>query len=116
MKTYQGSCHCGKVRFEATMELTKGLTCNCSICSKKGYVLEFIPTEQFKLLSGEEALTEYLFNKEKIHHLFCSTCGIESFARADGPDGKEMYAINLRCLQDVDLSTLSLSEYDGKSI
>lgn len=116
MQTYQGSCRCGKVRFEATTELKNGMTCNCSICSKKGYILDFIPAERFNLLSGEEVLTEYLFNKEKIHHLFCSVCGIQGFARAAGPDGQDMYAINVRCLEGADLSALTMTEYDGKSL
>ena len=70
---------------------------------------------KFKLLQGEEALTDYQFNKEVIHHFFCSTCGIRSFARGTGPGGNEMAAVNVRCLDDVDLDSLKIKQVDGKS-
>src|SRR3954469_21049226 len=89
MSTYKGSCHCGNVQYEVTVDLTKPvITCNCSICSRKGTMLTFVPAEQFKLLKGENAQTDYQFNKKHIHHLFCSTCGIASFANGVGPNGK----------------------------
>ncbi len=114
--TYQGGCHCGKVRFEAEIDLTKpALMCNCSICSKRGYVLSFVSGADFKLLSGEEALTDYLFNKKTIHHLFCSTCGVGAFGRGVGPDGAESIAINVRCLDDVDAAAVPFTAFDGKS-
>jgi hypothetical protein len=114
MNTYTGGCHCGKVRFEITADLAKAITCNCSLCSKRGHVLSFLPAEQFKLLSGEEALTDYQFNKKIIHHLFCSICGVGSFGRGEGPHGPTV-AVNLRCLDDVDLKTVEITEFDGKS-
>lgn len=115
-RTYTGSCHCGQVRFQATTDLARTLSCNCSICSRLGYVLSFIPATQFRLLSGEDALTDYQFNKKRIHHLFCSTCGIHPFARSTGPDGKETVAVNLRCLEGVDLEALTPQKFDGKSL
>lgn len=115
MNTYSGGCHCGKVRFEVTADFEKAITCNCSLCSKRGHVLAFLPAEQFKLLSGEDALTDYQFNKKIIHHLFCSTCGVGSFGRGDGYDGKPSVAINMRCIDDLDLKGISISEFDGKS-
>ncbi|MCA9626455.1 MAG: GFA family protein [Myxococcales bacterium] len=115
MKTYRGGCHCGKVGYEVQLELGEVMTCNCSICSKTGTMLAFVPLEQFKLLQGEEALTDYQFNKEVIHHFFCSTCGIRSFARGTGPGGNEMAAVNVRCLDDVDLDSLKIKQVDGKS-
>ena len=114
-KTYTGGCHCGKVRYEVTMSLDRIISCNCSICSKTGTLLAFVPADQFELLSGEGDLTDYQFNKKQIHHLFCSTCGVRSFARGKGPDGKEMRAVNVRCLDDVDISTLTPMQFDGKS-
>lgn len=116
LETYTGGCHCGKVRYDVKMDL-KGpfITCNCSICSKTGTMLAFVPVDQFTLKSGSEALTDYQFNKKVIHHLFCSTCGIRSFAKGTGPDGKEMAAINVRCLDGVDPSSLTTMAYDGKS-
>ncbi len=114
-KTYQGSCHCGKVRYEVTTDLASVIACNCSMCSRAGTFLAFVPVEQFKLLSGEDNLTNYRFNKHVIHHVFCSTCGIKSFARGVGQGGKEMRAINVRCLDGVDLDSLAIKKVDGKS-
>jgi hypothetical protein len=115
-KTYCGGCHCGKVRYEATMELGRVTACNCSICSKKGSLLTFVRPEQFKLLAEADALTEYQFNTKKIHHLFCPVCGVESFAWGTGPDGAKMYAVNVRCLDEVDLDSLTVTRFDGKSL
>lgn len=82
----------------------------------KGFLLEFIPAEHFKLLSGEDALTEYRFNKKRIAHLFCKHCGVESFARGARPDGTKTVAINLRCIDDLDLAALTIVNVDGKSL
>jgi hypothetical protein len=113
-KTYSGGCHCGKVRYEVTTELAKLLSCNCSICSKKGHLLTFVGEDAFKLLSGDGAVTDYQFNKHNVHHLFCSTCGIGSYGFGTGKNGQKMYSINARCLDDVDLSTLEVTQVDGK--
>lgn len=113
-KTYTGGCHCGKVRYEATTDLAKVISCNCSRCSKSGMLLTFTPADQFKLLSGEGDLSEYRFNTGKIRHLFCQTCGIESFATGEGPGGAEMAAINARCLDGVDIATLDVTPFNGK--
>lgn len=77
-------------------------------------MLAFVPEEQFALLSGEEALTEYRFNTKLISHLFCKTCGTESFSRGTDKAGKATVMVNIRCLDDVDLSALHPSEYNGK--
>ena len=58
-KKYTGSCHCGSVRFEVTTGLENVMSCNCSICSRSGYLLSFVPVEQFTLLAGEDQLTDY---------------------------------------------------------
>lgn len=117
LTTYTGGCHCGKVRFEVKADLSGDvIACNCSICAKSGYLLAFAPAEQLKLLSGEDALTDYQFNKKMVHHLFCSTCGVRSFGRGKGPDGKEMVAINVRCLDGVDPASLKIKPVDGKSL
>jgi hypothetical protein len=116
MQKYTGGCHCQKVRFEVEMDLTEVLSCNCSICSKRGSLLAFVPAEQFKLVSGEEMLKDYQFGKMRIHHYFCTNCGVSSFAAAVQPDGKEGRAINVRCLDDVDLGSLKVVEFDGKSM
>lgn len=114
-ETYEGACHCGTVSFEATTALEPVVSCNCSICQKRGALWNFIPTDQFKLLSGEEALTDYQFNTKAIHHLFCNRCGVASFARGRGPDGKDCVGVNVRCLEGIDLSKLTLTPFDGRS-
>jgi hypothetical protein len=112
---HSGSCHCGKVKFEVEMKIESALECNCSICTKRGTLLGFAPEENFKLLSGEKSLTEYLFNKKVIHHFFCSTCGILPFAKAIAPNGQKMAAINLRCVDDLDLKAIPVHHHDGRS-
>ncbi len=110
-----GSCHCGKVRYEVTGKFDSGITCNCSICSRTGAILTFVPVEQFKLVSGEDQLTDYQFNKMRLHHFFCKTCGVRSFASGNGPDGKEMRAINMRCLENFDFEAVPTKQYNGKA-
>jgi|SRR5579872_69033 len=115
--TKKGACHCGKVRYEVTVDLAKPVVaCNCSMCGKKGTLLAFVPAGDFKLLSGEDALTSYRFNKNVIDHLFCSTCGVTSFARGRRPDGTPMVAINTRCLEGVDVQKLTVTHFDGASM
>lgn len=114
-KEYQGSCHCGKVSYRVSVDLTGDLiSCNCSICARTGALLTFVPSAQFTLEKGEDALTDYQFNTKVIHHLFCSTCGIRSFARGKGPDGSEMVAINARCLSGVDPHALKVQAVDNR--
>ena len=114
-QTYTGGCHCGVVRYEVTLALDPVISCNCSICSKRGLLLSFAAPDQFKLVSGGDSLCDYQFNKHVIHHLYCATCGVESFARGKKPDGQEMIAINVRCLDGVDLNGLKLTPFDGRS-
>lgn len=113
-KTYKGSCHCGNVRYEVTTDLSKVIACNCSLCSRAGYLLSFVPASQFKLLSGEDSLKDYRFNKHAIAHVFCTNCGVRSFARGKGKDG-EMAAINVRCLEGVDPDTLEITKVNGRA-
>lgn len=111
---YTGSCHCGAVRYEVEAEIAGAMSCNCSRCHRLGWLLAFVPATAFTLLSGADDLTEYRFNKKQIAHLFCKTCGIESFGRGVGPDGAETVAINVLCLDGVDPKTLTVTEYNGK--
>jgi hypothetical protein len=115
LKKYEGSCHCGKVAWEASIDLANVIDCNCSYCQRKGVILGFIPPDQFKLLRGEDALKEYKFNKHVISHQFCTTCGVQSFARGKKPDGSPVVAINVRCIPDVDSRTLNVTHYNGKT-
>ena len=113
-QTYTGGCQCGAVRYEVSADIGEVISCNCSRCRRVGHLLAFAPASDFKLLSGGGATTEYLFNKHAIHHLFCSTCGIQSFARAKRPDGAETVAINVRCLDDVDPDAFTVKKVDGR--
>ena len=112
---YSGGCQCGAVRYQAVADVTNTITCNCSRCRRLGSILTFAPASVFKLLKGEDAQTEYKFNKEVISHLFCKTCGIQSFARGQMPDGTKMTAVNVRCLDDVDPDVLTPHKVDGAS-
>lgn len=113
---YQGSCHCGAVAFSVAGDLpTNAMSCNCSHCRRKGFLLTFVPAETFTLETGEEALSEYLFNKHAIAHRFCATCGCQPFGVGTGPDGSAMAAVNLRCVPSVDPEALSIEHIDGAS-
>jgi hypothetical protein len=114
-KTRTGGCHCGHVRYEVESDLAEVISCNCSICQKRGTLLTFVPEEKFRLLSGAEFLTDYQFNKNVIHHLFCSTCGTASFAKGEKPGGGAMVAVNIRTLDDIDLADVKPRAVDGRS-
>lgn len=110
-----GSCHCGEIAFEAEGEFDKALECNCSLCRRKGSLLAFVPRSQFELTTARENLSTYQFNKHVIAHYFCANCGIAPFSEATMPDGTEMTAINLRCVPEIDLRALTITQYDGAS-
>ena len=112
---YEGGCQCGAVRYEVSVDLENTITCNCSRCQRMGFVLAFAPQADFQLKSGEQHLTEYLFNRKAIRHLFCSTCGVESCAYGTMPDGSPTVAINANCLDGVDPRALKSHHVDGRS-
>ena len=114
-KTYAGSCHCGKVTYDVSIDLGNVIACNCSICRRTGSLMAFVPAADFQLLSGENEQTDYQFNTKNVHHLFCTTCGVRSFGRGTGKGGAEMCMINVRCLEGVDLQQLTVTEVDGRS-
>ena len=113
---YKGSCHCGNLAFEVEGDLDQALECNCSHCSRKGYLLWFRPREQFRLTSGEQSLATYTFNKHVIQHHFCSTCGCAPFGFGQDRGGNAMAAVNVRCLEAVDLALLKRVPVDGRSL
>ena len=115
-QTYTGGCQCGKIRYEVALDLgAPVISCNCSRCGRLGSLLSFAPAADFKLVAGEANLPDYQFNNHVVHHLFCSTCGIESFARGKRPnDGADMVAVNVRCLDGVEPEALQVKKVDGR--
>lgn len=116
MRTVTGGCHCGQVRFEATLDLAGAIACNCSICLKKGLLFAFVPEDRFALRAGQEELTVYQFGRKTISHAFCATCGVETFANGTAPDGTAMVGINMRCIDDIDLAAIEFKPFDGRSL
>ncbi|SFV16097.1 GFA family protein [Pseudoduganella namucuonensis] len=112
---YRGSCHCGNVKFEVEGEVTGALSCNCSICRRKGALLAFFPRAALKLLTPEDALASYTFNKHVIRHRFCKTCGIHPYGEGVDQKGNAMAAVNLNCLEDFEPSSVPLQHYDGRA-
>lgn len=116
MKTYRGQCHCGAVQYQVTTALDGMGDCNCSRCRRLGWVLQPASAEQFTLSSGEDNLTLYRFNTEQIDHLFCRTCGVESFARGTDGEGKPAVMINVNCLEPpVAVDRGAIQHWDGAS-
>ena len=114
MVTHKGGCHCGRVRFEvdapADLELSE---CNCSMCSRTGFLHLIIPADRFRLLSGSDALTSYEFNTKTAKHLFCSVCGIKSFyVPRSHPDG---FSVNARCLDPGTVGKTTIRKLDGRN-
>ena len=112
----QGGCHCGRIAFTLDADPAEAMECNCSICRRKGYLLAFYPPDRFKLETGREDIAVYTFNKHVIRHQFCKFCGCAPFGEGVGSDGKTMIAVNLRCVPDVDLKSLKITQFDGASL
>jgi hypothetical protein len=96
-------------------DVDSGMACNCSMCSRKGSLLWFVARDKLRLLTPDDAASTYMFNKHVIKHRFCSTCGIHVYGEALGPGGAQMAAINLRCLEDIDLDKVPVKHFDGRS-
>ena len=111
---YKGSCHCGKISFEAEGEIKEVMSCNCSMCQRKGSLLWALPRDTVRL--SADAASTYTFNKHVIKHRFCPTCGIHTHAEGVGRDGKPMTVINARCIEDIDLASIPVKQFDGRSL
>lgn len=108
LKTYKGSCHCGAVRFEAELDLSQSsYRCNCSICRRNRFWPAVARESGFRLISGAEMLTEYLFNTRKNQHFFCKVCGVRPFGIGNETPLGKMYGVNIGCLAGVSEKVLS---------
>ena len=116
LKTYHGSCHCGGIAFDVEGDIDSALSCNCSMCQRKGTLMWFVPRTALTLLTARDKMSTYTFNKHVIRHHFCPTCGIHPFGEGVSPKGGEMAAINVRCLEGVDLAALKVREFDGRAL
>lgn len=113
-RDYQGQCHCGAVRFTARTDFSSLGDCNCSRCRRLGWIMQSVPASDFTLHAGEDQLTLYHFNTRGIDHLFCKTCGIESFARGSDGKGNELVMVNVNCLTDApEVDRNAIAHWDG---
>lgn len=113
---YHGGCHCGRIAFEVEGEIDGALSCNCSICSRKGSLLWFVPRERLQLHTPEVAASSYSFNRHVIRHRFCPECGIHPYGEGGDPYGHAIAAINLRCIEGLDLDSIPVTHFDGRSV
>jgi hypothetical protein len=109
----EGGCHCGAVRFRVLVRERRAIDCDCSICTKKGFLHLIVPPEDFVLLAGEGALAEYTFNTHTAKHRFCRTCGTHPFyTPRSHPDHVD---VNVRCLDDDAAGTFRFEPFHGQS-
>lgn len=115
---YQGSCHCGRISYEVDVEQQPeaALSCNCSICQRRGHLLWFMPRAALHLKTPEADMSVYSFNKHRIRHCFCPVCGSAPFGLGSDGKGNETAAINVRCLEGVDIAALTVKHFDGRSL
>jgi hypothetical protein len=113
MQTHKGSCHCGSITFELDGSVGTAIECNCSICHMKGAIWHGTDDAHFRILSGEADLGRYQFGTMTAKHYFCKSCGISLFSRPRIAPTK--WAVNLRCVDGVDLSRLKIHPFDGQN-
>lgn len=116
MTTYRGSCHCGNVAFEVEGTLSGATSCNCSMCQRKGVLMWFVPSEQLSLRTPDANASTYTFNKHFIKHRFCPKCGIHPYGEAVDPKGSPMAAVNIRCLEDIELDKVPVTPFSGRAL
>jgi hypothetical protein len=116
MSRHKGSCHCGRIAFEVEGDIGTATSCNCSICQRKGILMWFVPRDQMHLSTSDDAAATYLFNKHVIRHRFCPVCGIHPYGEGVDPKGNAIRAINIRCLEDIDLAAIPVQSFDGRSL
>jgi hypothetical protein len=125
VKTYQGSCHCGRVRFEVEAEIDHVRVCDCSVCRKRGALNHRVPKERLRLVTPWDDLILYQWGSRTAKDYFCPTCGILPFRRPGDPTPQERrdgvvpfdgWAINVRCLEGVDLDSIPVRKIHGSRI
>lgn len=114
MKTYEGSCHCGSIRFRVTTDLSDPVQCNCSFCARRGATLQKVPADRFRVIDGEEKLSKY-GERDFSDHFFCNACGIHTFTRTTRGD-VDAVVVNLACVTGVDVDALSPRTFDGANL
>jgi hypothetical protein len=114
--TYRRSCHCGRIAFDVEGTLASALACNCSICQRKGSLLWFVPRAALVLRTPDDAASTYTFNKHVIEHRFCPVCGIHPYGEGRDPKGNPMAAVNIRCLEGIDLDAVGVTKFDGRAL
>ena len=112
---YSGSCHCGHIAFDVEGELTGVMSCNCSICQRKGALMWFVPRASLQLKTPDSNASTYKFNKHHIAHRFCPICGMHPYGEGTDPKGNAMAAINVRCLENVEIETIPVQHYNGRA-
>ncbi len=112
---YRGSCHCGRNAFEVEGSLDEALSCNCSMCQRRGSLLWFVPRDKLHVTTPEENASTYTFNKHVIKHRFCAVCGIHTYGEGVDPKGNRMAAVNIRSLKGIDLDEIPVTHFDGRS-
>jgi hypothetical protein len=113
---YRGSCHCGRIAFDVEGSIDTAMACNCSICQRKGSLLWFVPRASLTLRTADNDASTYSFNKHLIEHRFCPVCGIHPYAEGKDAKGNAMAAVNVRCLEGLDLATVKVTEFDGRAL
>jgi hypothetical protein len=112
---YRGSCHCGRIAFEVAGSLDEAMSCNCSMCQRRGSLLWFVPRDKLHVTTPEENASTYTFNRHVIKHRFCAVCGIHPYGEGVDPKGNRMAAVNIRCLKGIDLDEIPVTHFDGRS-
>lgn len=113
---YEGSCHCGNIAFQVEGTLDGATSCNCSICQRKGALMWFLPRAQLELLTPDKNAGTYTFNKHHIKHRFCPKCGMHPYGEGADSKGNAMAAINIRCLEGIDLEKIPVKHFDGRAL
>jgi hypothetical protein len=112
-RTYTGGCQCGNISFTAELALGEVVACNCSRCRRVGHLLAYLPASDLHVRVGAAGLSEYRFNTRTNAHQFCPVCGIQPYALGPAPDGTPSVALNVRCLDGVDVDALPIKRCNG---